>query len=227
MLHTNLATRPFYNARAIRSLLVLVALVALGLTAFNVVRVLQLTARNRELGAQAEQAEKVTRDVRSKERAVRQSLDRTQIDAMQAAAREANTLIDRRAFSWTDLFNRFEQTLPPDVRISAVTPQADSDGRLMVAVVIVARRSEDVEEFSTALEATGAFQGVLTRDESPQEDGTLRSVLQSYYSPSTVPPPPASESPAPPPGNATPATADGRAPGNASSDADRPPGGAR
>ena len=46
----------------------------------------------------------------------------------QAAAREANQLIDRRAFSWTDLFNRFEETLPADVRIVAVTPQVDTRG---------------------------------------------------------------------------------------------------
>jgi Tfp pilus assembly protein PilN len=214
MLHTNLSTRPFYNDRAVRAALVGVALVALGLTAFNAVQVLRMTARSAELRQQALAAEAQTRELRSQERGVRQALDKTQIDAVQQAAREANTLIDRRAFSWTDLFNRFEQTLPPDVRISAVTPQIDNEGRLLVAVVAVSRRAEDVEDFATALEETGAFAGVLSRTAEPQDDGTLRSVLQAYYAPSAVPAPPSSESPAAPAGNATPAaTAEGRAPG--------------
>ena len=41
---------------------------------------------------------------------------------MASAAREANLLIDRRTFSWTELFNQFEATLPADVRISTITP---------------------------------------------------------------------------------------------------------
>jgi Tfp pilus assembly protein PilN len=212
MLQTNLATRPFYNERAVRTALVAVALFALGLTAFNAVQVLRLTARNGELRQQALEAEARTRELRSKERGVRTALDKTRIDAVQAAAREANMLIDRRAFSWTDLFNRFEQTLPPDVRISAVTPQIDNEDRLLVAVVVVSRRAEDIEDFLTALEGTGAFAAALSRTEEPQDDGTLRAVLQAYYTPAAVPAPPASESPAPAPGNKTPATAESRDP---------------
>jgi hypothetical protein len=233
MLRLNLSTRPFYNDRAVRVALLAVALVALGLSAFNAVQVLRLTARSASLRQEALESEARARELRSKERGVRQALDKTQTAAVQAAAKEANALIDRRAFSWTDLFNRFEQTLPPDVRISAVTPQIDSDGRLLVAVVAVSRRPEDVEDFATALEETGAFAGVLSRTDEPQEDGTLRSVLQAYYAPSTVPAPPASES-ATPPGNATPATAGGRESGSASRAADaagpepkEPRGGAR
>jgi hypothetical protein len=35
MLRTNLATRPFYNERAVRFVLGVVALIVLGVTAFN------------------------------------------------------------------------------------------------------------------------------------------------------------------------------------------------
>ena len=41
--------------------------------------------------------------------------------------RQANELIDRRTFSWTELFNPFEATLPPDVRITSVRPRVDDD----------------------------------------------------------------------------------------------------
>jgi len=49
-------------------------------------------------------------------------------------AREANALIDRRTFSWTELLNQFQSTLPPDVRIAGVAPQIDEEGRRLVQI---------------------------------------------------------------------------------------------
>ena len=86
-------------------------------------------------------------------------INRDQLAAVQAAAREANQLIDRRAFSWTDLFNRFEETLPGDVRIAAVPPQVDPQGRMLVAVTVISRRVEDLDGFIEALEKTRRVPG--------------------------------------------------------------------
>ena len=112
---------------------------------------------------------------------MRQSIDRVKLDAVQTAAREANMLIDRRTFSWTELLNYFQTTLPPDVRIAGVIPQIDNDGRRLVQISVFSRRVEDLEEFMDALEKTGAFSSVLPRSEQPDESGTMRSELQAYY----------------------------------------------
>jgi hypothetical protein len=181
VLRTNLSTRPFYNERVVRAALMLVAAVAIGLTIFNALRILQLTSRGAEVRSEADAAEREASRLGSEARRIRQTINRDQLAAVQVAAREANQLIDRRAFSWTDLFNRFESTLPGDVRIAAVTPQVDPDGRMLVAVTVISRRVEDLDGFIDALEKTGAFQGVLSRQEEAQEDGTLRSVIQGYY----------------------------------------------
>ena len=53
MLRTNLATRPFYNERAVRFVLGVVALIVLGVTAFNALELLRLTDSQRTLGAHA------------------------------------------------------------------------------------------------------------------------------------------------------------------------------
>jgi hypothetical protein len=58
----------------------------------------------------------------------------------------------------------------------------------MVAVTVISRRVEELDGFIEALEKTGAFQEVLSRQEEAQEDGTLRSVIQGYYRPATAPP---------------------------------------
>jgi hypothetical protein len=200
MLRSNLSTRPFYNDRAVRAGVGAVALVALGLTVYNAGRIWWLRSESGDLRERSEQNESLARDLRQQAQSIRQALNRQELAVVQSAAREANELIDRRAFSWTDLFNRFETTLPPDVRLMAVQPQVDTDGRLLVAMTVVSRRVEDLDAFIDALEKTGAFREVLTRQEEAEDDGSRKSVLQGYYGAPAVAPPSAAAAavPAPP-----------------------------
>jgi hypothetical protein len=192
MLRTNLSTRPFYNDRAVRTALAVLALIALGLTIFNAIEILRLESAGRDARQTVAQNAAQARDLREKARVVRQSINQTALQAVQVSARDANALIDRRSFSWTALLNYFQATLPPDVRVTRITPQVDEDGRMLVAIQVLARRPEDLAEFAEALETTGAFADVLPRQTSVEEDGTLRADLQGYY----APPAPAAAGPA-------------------------------
>ena len=217
MLRTNLATRPFYNDRGVRSWLAGLALIALGLTIFNAIEILRLERAGREARQTVAQNAAQAREMRERARVIRQSINQKALEAVQVSARDANALIDRRAFSWTALLNYFQATLPPDVRITSVSPQIDDDGRMLVAIQAMARRAEDLSEFVEALEATGAFADVLPLQQSVEEDGSLRVAIQGYYS---LPPEGATQpSPAAPAGQAVPpagTSEPGR--GNASAD---------
>jgi hypothetical protein len=214
VIRTNLATRPFYNERGVRSGLVALALVSVGLTAFNAIEILQLEGQSRQSRQSMAQNAQQAREMRDKARVIRQSINQAQLDAVQVSAREANSLIDRRTFSWTELLNFFQATLPPDVRIVGVSPQIDQDGRLLVAMSVLSRRIDDLNEFLDALEDTQAFSAVLSRQDSVDEDGIWHSAVQAYYGAVTSAdrPVPASESGTPAPGNATPSNATGPAP---------------
>ena len=181
MLRTNLATRPFYNERVVRVGIALAVLVLAAFTTFNVMQVASLNARISEMGQRADDAERRAAEHRQQALAVRQSMNTVEMAAAQKAAQEANLLIERRVFSWTELFNEFERTLPGDVRIAAVEPQQDSTGRLLVAVTVLSRRAEDLSEFMDRLEDSGRFREVLNRSDQPQEDGLTRSIIQGYY----------------------------------------------
>lgn len=194
MLRTNLATRPFYNQRALRVAIGIVALVAVVLSVYNAARVMSLTAGNAELSSRASTAETRVQELASESRRIREALNRADVTATEAAAREANLLIDRRAFSWTALFNRFEETLPGDVRIMAVQPQVDKDGRFVLAINVTSRSVEAVDTFITELEKSGAFHNTLAVSEQLQQDDTFRSVLQTFYTPEAATPVAASES---------------------------------
>ena len=182
MLRGNLSTRPFYNDRAVRTGLMVLALLALGLTVFNAAEILRLERAGREARQMVAQNAEQARDARERARVIRQSINKAALEAVQVSARDANALIDRRTFSWTALLNYFQQTLPADVRIMSVTPQVDDDGRMLVAIQVMARRAEDLSEFADALETTGAFSNVLAVQQSVEEDGSWRAGLQGYYS---------------------------------------------
>lgn len=183
MLRSNLSTRPFYNERAVHLLLAVAAVLVLGFTMFNVTRVVSLSRENTDLVVRAGTEESRVRQLRSAAERTRQSLDPRALEAVSASAREANAIIDRRLFSWTELFNYFETTLPDDVRITSVRPQTDRSGNVKIAVTVIGRRVEEVDRFMDALEATRAFKDVLSVDERTTEDGNLLAVLDAQYLP--------------------------------------------
>ena len=197
MLRANLSTRPFYNDRAVRIGIAVGVLIVAALSAFNVARIVTLNSRNAELAARAEAAESRANVLRQQAMEIRQTLNADDVAMLQAAASEANLIIERRAFSWTDLFNRFEETLPDDVRVADVHPQVDTEGRMLVVATVHSRRIEDLDDFIEQLQQTGAFSGVLSRQDDREEDGTLRSLIQGYYNPRAAATPAPAAAPAP------------------------------
>ncbi|HSK08291.1 MAG TPA: hypothetical protein VK911_01845, partial [Vicinamibacterales bacterium] len=103
MLRTNLATRPFYNERRVRAVLLAAAVVVVALTAFNVWQLMTLTSRDAALVSTVRQSESTARQLREDAARARASIDRKQLEAVLDASNEANSLIDRRVFSWTGL----------------------------------------------------------------------------------------------------------------------------
>jgi hypothetical protein len=118
-LRTNLASRPFYNVRAVRALIGALGLIVVALSLFNVVQLVRLSASQRTLGARASEAETRAQRLRTEAARIRTQINQRELETVSAAAREANSIIDRRAFSWTGLFIQLEATLPDDVRSTA------------------------------------------------------------------------------------------------------------
>jgi hypothetical protein len=183
MLRTNLSTRPFYNERVTYLLLGLVGILVLAFTVFNIVELRSLTVRHRQLlGRVMDDEQRAARSRADAER-VRQSVNRTQLETVAEAAREANGLIDQRTFSWTELLNRLESTLPADVRIRSIRPSVDRDGVLNVGLVALAHRVEDVEQFVEQMERTGTFRHLISKSETTDAQGLLEVTLEGQYLP--------------------------------------------
>jgi hypothetical protein len=190
MIRTNLSTRPFYNERAVRQWLAIIGLVVAVATVFNVSRVLKYSRSGTELGTQASRDEARAGDLRRQATRSRAAVDMRQIERASSEAKQANELIDRRTFSWTELFNRFETTLPDDVRIIAVRPHIEPGQAILIDIMVLARRVEDVKTFMDNLEATGAFPALRPVDDHTDEQlGLVQATLEARYVPAAAPPP--------------------------------------
>jgi hypothetical protein len=193
MVRLNLATRPFYNERGVHILLALVAVVLAVVTVLNARQILNLSARHTAAMTQLQGDRARAQDARQRAERLRAELKQDELERVLADTREANALIDQRTFSWTELFNRIESTLPSGVMLRAVQPNA-KDGRILVTLGVIGRRVDDIDQFMERLEQTGAFSELLATSETPEEDGTLRATLVGVYvaggetAPATAPP---------------------------------------
>jgi hypothetical protein len=180
VLRGNLSTRPFYNERAVQLLLLLAGVVVLALTIFNVTRIISLSQQNTQLASSTSSERDESARLRREAATIRSGINQAELKTIVAAAEEANILIDQRTFSWTEFFNRIEETLPADVMLTEVHPSFQED-HTVISMMVLGRRTEDVDEFVEKLEATGAFEDVLPKQHDKNDEGLTRVLITSIY----------------------------------------------
>jgi Tfp pilus assembly protein PilN len=183
---TNLSTRPFYNNRAVTLWLSLLLLLVVAATLFNGWRILHYSQSDSALATQAASDSDKANTTHQAAVKLRASVDARQVALVSVEARKANDLIDRRTFSWTDLLNQFEQTLPPDVRITSVRPRVKEDHGVLIAVTAVGRTVDDVNQFMENLEETQAWGHQRVGAERRNEEAQIEVTLEANYEPKAV-----------------------------------------
>lgn len=185
MIHVNLSTRPFYNERVVHLVLGLVGLAAGALFVAGLLQAATLSRERGVLVALAERDEGAAAAADAAAADLRRQVRDEDLQRLVEAAGEANSLIERRVFSWTELFNRIEQTLPAGVMLTSVRPDIAA-GDATVAIGVLGRGVADIDAFIDRLEATGTFAGMLAREESVTDAGTYRTLLVGRYLPGAI-----------------------------------------
>jgi Tfp pilus assembly protein PilN len=180
MLRTNLSTRPFYNERAVHAVAALIAIAVLAVTAWQVVRVVRLSRYKTELNTAIRRDRNETQKDTVEAQQIRRGIDQKQLADIAAAAREANDLIAQRTFSWTELFNQIEQTLPDDVMLTGVHPEI-KDGVTQVHLDVQARGEDVINEFWDRLEKTGKFHNPEWTAVTISPDGNHQMTMAVVY----------------------------------------------
>ena len=177
MLTINLGTRPFYNERAVHLALTLLGVGAVLVLALGAVRLVELSRANERLTLQAETAERDAAVIGARAAALEHELQGGSVAAMTDATAAADRLLAQRRFSWTGFFDLIDRTLPSGVMLTAVRPDAVADG-LDIELGVVGRSVVEIDQFIEQLEATGAFEEVLARQEELADDGTYRAQVR-------------------------------------------------
>ena len=184
MVRINLATRPFYNERMVHLLLGTAGLLAAAMLGAGALLLAELSSERAALAAEAARDEAAAQAAAAEAQDLLRQVASGDPDATASAVADARALIDRRLFSWTALFNHIEQTLPDEVRLVSVQPEVNGAGA-RVALEVIGRSVAAIGAFMAALEATGAFSGVLPQDEEAAGEGIFRARLVADYSPLT------------------------------------------
>lgn len=173
----NLATRPFYNDRAVHLVLGVLGLAVVAVLAAGAVRLVELSRTQRALTLEAAAAERETAAVSNRTARLEREMPGDALAVLAAAAEEVNRLVERRLFSWTAFFNVIERTLPTGVMLTAVRPDTDDEGT-SVDLAVVGRTVADVEDFIRRLEESGVLADVLARQGERNDEGMYRAQLR-------------------------------------------------
>lgn len=162
----NLAQRPFRNERLAAMVFAASAAVLIGVTLWHAVVIRNLlpartSERHREVAALEAEATKLRDEARTLK-------TETPPAATLAQWNLVKELVDRRAFSWTGLFARLEQLIPPGVRLISISPSVRK-GQVELDVDAAVRSREAGWEFVRVLEDGGDFYNVYPKSENGNE----------------------------------------------------------
>lgn len=163
VLELNLATRPFRNNVALWIGYGLGTALVLGFSAWNVWAAIDQAKRLADLRESMSAVDAKLVDLEIRETNALAEVAKIDVKALAVRADRANDFIDRRALSWTRLFNRMEEVQPYEVRMVSIrpvyageaTPQtgvgATPEGTVPVAVEGAAQSLEAFLEFEREL----------------------------------------------------------------------------
>jgi len=178
----NFAKAPFRNERLPRFFF---GIVAGALAVATLVHVIVLT---RYLLREAEELDVAVQGMEERLSGLVADIDRTRaaldVQRTDSMSQRVSFLADvyrQKGFSWTGLFNQLESVIPPNVRITSISPSA-AQGEIEVRLTTVGRSLEDLLMLVRSLEESRFFGTVMPLNEAHQEEqGTVSSTVTLRY----------------------------------------------
>jgi Tfp pilus assembly protein PilN len=156
----NLASQPFVDYRGFVLTAGALGLAALIFTTFLLVAGFvawrETTTTQGQLRALESQGARLAAEQRRLEEELRRPGNFEQLEQVYLV----NQLIERKAFSWTQLFFDLQERLPAQVRVLSITPAQRPDGRVAVDMRLGAATQTALIDFLKALEQGQKFREV-------------------------------------------------------------------
>jgi type IV pilus assembly protein PilN len=183
-LDINLATRPYEDAREFWArwglgvgLLGLLTLVLISLAVHGWVKAGRDRQSIRHLEQQIEE--------KDRERAQAQAFLALEMNrSTRDQSQFLNELIQRKAFSWTRVFEDLERVMPTNLHVVSLKPELNDENQLQLEMKVVGDNRGGAIELVHRMEGSTHFQGAQLAQESSADNGVgVAAVIVAVYVP--------------------------------------------
>ncbi|HJW14045.1 MAG TPA: hypothetical protein VJ776_05085 [Thermoanaerobaculia bacterium] len=101
----------------------------------------------------------------------RAALNSYKVSALAQESRGLLRIVGERRFSWTGLLTRLERTLPPEVRVTRLSPRFEETGETTMSIGLLGKNADSVVRTIAAFARDPAFDSVALHAESSPEKG--------------------------------------------------------
>ncbi|MDH3627045.1 MAG: hypothetical protein OEV00_00880 [Acidobacteriota bacterium] len=122
-LDLNLAHRPYRNNTLLWIVTGLAVLALVAGTVWEVRSFLDYSARLKMMTQDVSTFDEQEEELEQRDRAARKEIATFDLAVLEGQVRKANDVIERKAFSWTGLFNQLEACQPNDVKMVTIRPE--------------------------------------------------------------------------------------------------------
>lgn len=179
----NLARRPFRNNSVYYGVFITCFALLLVASGYNVYDFMQTgESIGRQELVRAERQQKYL-ELRGEVENMKKEVSSLDLTTLNAKSTFANGLILSRLFSWSTLFDRIEDIIPPHVRIRSIRPSISTKG-IEIQIDGMAQAPEDLYQFEQELVNSNYFSGVYPVSENSKESrGEINFDLAMNYVP--------------------------------------------
>ena len=178
----NLATRPYQDVRSFYARWgLMVAVTALAAAALWGIAIYRFNS-TREIRGQVQQAKAELKRLEEQRKKAEQLLALPQHAPTRERSDFLNSLIARKAFSWTQIFTDLEEIMPARVQVTALKPEITKQNQLELRLQLSSHNRDAVLELVRMMEASQRFRGAQVRSESRREqDGSIQFEISTLY----------------------------------------------
>src|SRR5262245_6126197 len=187
IIRSNLASTPIKNYSLFLFGCILLGIAVAAFTFFNLTNISDSYSKNRELKKTITAQQTQLDAMQDKAKQFQEKINRIKTTKFVSETEFMNNAIKRRTFSWSSLFDHFEEVLPPSVKMISVIPIVE-ENNIAMKLEMAGRNLSDMLELVRTLERDPQFSDVTLKAErsGEQDDLIYFSVSLNYKPPQTA-----------------------------------------
>lgn len=182
IIRSNLASVPIKNYSLFLLGCVLLGIAVVAFTVWNLVSLSGSYSKTSELNNTIANQQIRLREMESKANEVQTKIGNIKTPEFVSETEFMNNAIKRRTFSWTALFDHFEEVLPPTVKMISVFPSVTEED-IAINLEMAGQSLTDMLELVRLLERDPAFANVVLKGESTGNDQQINFSVSLTYIP--------------------------------------------